>query len=433
MINQVVPNYAHGAYSEFSQPKQGWYLTPQKNMEDEKKKHKYGKTIVFSALAVGFGTMLLMKGSLPKKTSIYLEKLKIKLEQKIERGSKFAGLYKKTVNTINSFIQKTQSINNITSLKDILVQKLMYSNKYTKKVHKGITKFFNRISRKTVNSSYEKTGKKIAEFNEYILSLNERILKEHPNDNSIKNTINSINSGVNRANCSYNNGFGVQARTLRLSETEDATKDLFDYMWNASYNDIKNFRSKNMYQTFIADEKMSPFKKALAEKTSNEKRLFMEEISKIMEEYKKILPENEYSKLKAKLKSIEKSLDNSIKTETLKYPDKARDLKLGSAPTDILSILFAIGTVGWFLGKSKDNDERISASVKYGIPAIGAISTSLYCTTRLISGGKSLAFGLLSGWLMNRLGTQIDNLRKKYYVDLSLKDRSILKEQSVKE
>ena len=145
--------------------------------------------IVFSALAVGFGTMLLMKGSLPKKTSIYLEKLKIKLEQKIERGSKFAGLYKKTVNTINSFIQKTQSINNITSLKDILVQKLMYSNKYTKKVHKGITKFFNRISRKTVNSSYEKTGKKIAEFNEYILSLNERILKEHPNDNSIKNTI----------------------------------------------------------------------------------------------------------------------------------------------------------------------------------------------------------------------------------------------------
>ena len=115
-----------------------------------------------------------------------------------------------------------------------------------------------------------------------------------------------------------------------------------------------------------------------------------------------------------------KSLDNSIKTETTNYVDKARDLKLGSAPTDIISILGTVGTVGWFLGKSKDKDDRISSSLKYGIPAIGAIATSLLCTAKLVAGGKSIAIGLVSGWAMSKLGTIIDNTRKKYKLDISI-------------
>ena len=95
-------------------------------------------------------------------------------------------------------------------------------------------------------------------------------------------------------------------------------------------------------------------------------------------------------------------------------------MKLGSAPTDVLSILATVGTVGWFLGKSKDKDERISAGLKYGIPAIGAIATSLYCTARLISGGKAMAFGLLSGWIMNKMGVIVDDTRKKFDVGISI-------------
>ena len=141
------------------------------------------------------------------------------------------------------------------------------------------------------------------------------------------------------------------------------------------------------------------------------------------------MPRKEYLKLKSQVQKAVNSLDKSIETETIKYYDKARDLKLGAAPTDVLSILGTVGAVGWFLGKSKNKDERISASLQYGIPAVGAIATSLYCTARLISGGKALLFGLLSGWVINKAGVIVDNTRKKYSLDISLENKTIVKPQ----
>ena len=95
-------------------------------------------------------------------------------------------------------------------------------------------------------------------------------------------------------------------------------------------------------------------------------------------------------KLKSHVNSAVKSLDKSIDIETVQYFDKARDLKLGSAPTDVLSIIFTAGAVGYYLNKAESKDDKYSVSLKYGIPAIGAIATSLYSTARLVAGGKRL-------------------------------------------
>ena len=153
------------------------------------------------------------------------------------------------------------------------------------------------------------------------------------------------------------------------------------------------------------------------------------ELQEILTAYKSILPRNEYLKLKSKVQSAVKSLDKSIDTETIQYFDKARDLKLGSAPTDVLSILAAVGAVGYYLGHAENKDEKTSVSLKYGIPAIGAIATSLYCTARLVSGGKAILFGLLSGWAMNKAGVLVDDTRKKYSVDISFKNKTLVKSQ----
>ena len=61
-----------------------------------------------------------------------------------------------------------------------------------------------------------------------------------------------------------------------------------------------------------------------------------------------------------------KNLDKSIKIETDDFISKVRDLALGSAPTDVLTILGGLGTLGYYLGKSKDSDERVSI-VRSGI------------------------------------------------------------------
>ena len=148
-----------------------------------------------------------------------------------------------------------------------------------------------------------------------------------------------------------------------------------------------------------------------------------------MTAYKSLLPRKEYLKLKSKVQSAIKSLDKSIDIETNQYFDKARDLRLGSAPTDVLSILITGGAVGYYLNKAENKDEKYSVALKYGIPAIGAVATSLYCTARLVSGGKAMLVGLLSGWIMNKIGEAVDNTRKKYSLDISLINKTLIKSQ----
>lgn len=138
------------------------------------------------------------------------------------------------------------------------------------------------------------------------------------------------------------------------------------------------------------------------------------ELQEILTIYKKLLPESEYQKIKALTYKTIKSFDNSIDMETDRLFDKRRDFKIGSAPMDALSVLTSLGIVGWGLTKADSKQERISVSLKYGIPVVGAVATSLYCTARLVAGGKALILGLLSGMLINKVGVGADNVIKKY-------------------
>ncbi len=538
MINQVLPaNIADKkAFKDFAQPQNGYYInTPvaeqeTRNLEEEQKKksHKYGKTIVSGALIVGFGTLALFSGGLNKGVVKLLNKLKIKLEQKTSKDGQFKNFYRFALRRVNSFIEKSGSINNFTTLKDVACQRLMWGKKgdriFTRKIHEGITNFFDGISRKTVNSSYAKTHKKFASLNEYFSTLNEQILRQNPNDDAVKAVIQGVEAKIVKINTNFEKGFGLNARNERLREIHSATDGLFDFFWDASFKDVRNFKSKNMWQTFIAEDYMLPAKMKLANKTSvlrqaithdivdnykatkkaldniqkfinpadsatndilaelrknlnsykklsgdnelvqrnvlnkeisaNLKKLSdcygrkskefgynseavnsiasyvaevedviakssKGELQEILTIYKKYLPRKEYLKLKSQVESAIKSLDNSIDIETVQYVDKARDLRLGSAPTDVLSIVGTVGAVGYYLNKADGKDEKISASLKYGIPAIGAIATSLYSTARLISGGKSMAFGIVSGMIISKIGEAVDNLRKKYALDVS--------------
>ena len=541
MINQVLSvNTAQTrAFSNFSQPKNGYYINAPFNEEEKKENnHKLGKTIAISALVVGFGTLAVLSGGLNKGTAKLLNRWKLKLQQKMAKGSRFKNFYRFTAGKIDTFLAKTESINNFTTLKDVAFQRLMWgkdgSRSFTRKIHEGVTKFFDRISRKTVNSSYSNTYDKFAGLTEYFASVNEKVLSRRGNDPKYANIIENINRRIATVNTNLDKGFGINARNERLKEIQKASDGLFEFFWDASLSDVRNFKSKNMWQSFIAEDYLIPAKLQLGNKAgllrqaithdindnykatikaldniqkfvnpsdmstndilnclrnnlnkykklsgkeeivqrnelnkeiiTNLRKLgdnFTEmsskynynsdaakaiskyvseveniisksskgELQEILTLYKGILPRSEYLKLKAKVNSAIKSLDKSIDIETIQYFDKARDLKLGSAPTDVLSILGAVGAVGYYLNKAESKDDKYSVSLRYGIPAIGAIATSLYCTARLVSGGKAMLFGLLSGWAMNKAGVVVDDARKKYSLDVSLHNREILKPQ----
>ncbi len=138
-------------------------------------------------------------------------------------------------------------------------------------------------------------------------------------------------------------------------------------------------------------------------------------LQEILTIYKKILPREDYQKLKTHVNKTVKHIDRAITKETDNFFDMNRDLKLGSAPTDILSILAAIGAVGIGLSKSENKDQQKSVLLRAGIPAIGAIATSLYFSASLVSGGRSMLYGAISGLAISKAGAMLDNYRKEHF------------------
>lgn len=175
------------------------------------------------------------------------------------------------------------------------------------------------------------------------------------------------------------------------------------------YENLKN----NSLENFADSGKLNA---ALAEldgikaNISNYKQGIVEDILTI---YKNLLPEKEYKRVKEVYIDSVKSLDKSIKLETEDFTNKLRDLTMGSAPTDMLTMVGSLGVLGYHLGKSDNNDQRTSIALKYGFPAIAGIAVSLYCNAKLFAGSKALIVGSISTWLLNRIGTSSDEYIKK--------------------
>ena len=137
-------------------------------------------------------------------------------------------------------------------------------------------------------------------------------------------------------------------------------------------------------------------------------------VDEALEIYKHILPKQQYEEVAKVYKSGVEQLDESIMIETESFVNKLRDLTMGSAPTDMLTVIGALGTLGYQLGKSDNGDQRTSIALKYGIPAIAGIGVSFYSNAKLYAGSKGLIIGSISSLLLNRIGIFADELLKKY-------------------
>lgn len=137
-------------------------------------------------------------------------------------------------------------------------------------------------------------------------------------------------------------------------------------------------------------------------------------VEEMLDIYKQLLPESDYKTVEKFYNEGVKNLDKSIKIETDDFISKVRDLALGSAPTDVLTILGGLVTLGYYLGKSKDNDERTSISLKYGFPAIAGLGVSLYGNAKLFAGTKAMALGFGSSLILGKIGNFLDKKLKDY-------------------
>ena len=536
-------NVTNNPFLEFNSTKNGYYFLPSYiatrndsfqaqtvQKQKEKKEKHLGKTIAFSALGVGAGILFLMRG-LPKNAYKTLEKWSQKLENKLAKQrksgqvGKLEEFYTFTLNKLNSFIGKAQSINNFVAVKDITFKKLMYKNKITQKIHEKITGVYEKIGRRTVNKSYDKAKSKLYGMFQTFEDYDDRILKNNKNntekieDKTVQEWLDEIEKLKTKIRRTWNANYGARTREDRYSKIKDGMKNLTDEVWEATAGNLNNLSKKEMYESFIAEDKLSAKKlklmtdtlssryvitrdiddiykstvdvvdsmtsfiktrdkssrdiiknlrlkledwKKLSGKEEMSKRTSLhEEINTLLKQlsssikdnstygynpetvklleanineignimgksgkgalqeiytiYKKLLPREDYIKLKSSTSRNIKYLDDAISKETNSFFDMMRDLTMGSAPTDILSILGAIGAIGIGLSKAENKDQQNTVLLKAGIPAVGAIATSLYFSASLVSGGKAMMYGALSGLAISKLGSMLDDYRKKHF------------------
>lgn len=499
------------------------FLAEEEN--DKKAKRKSISAMTVATLVTVF-TFILMSRNSQKNINKLLNKIKDHLEEKsahtlYKDSKKRKNFYEFSIRRINFFIKKSESINNITSLKDILFMKLMYKTEPTKKIHQLISNYFEEISKKTVDKSYENTKKRFDEMYKIFDELDDFILKNSADEKvdfkgkeyTKKELVEMARDSRELTKMSVDTFMNDEARKNRYDYIKSVTNSLYSTFWEASFKNFwsKNnkFKNKEMWQTFIAAEQIKGNKTQLATWSSyirnaisytkndevsniyeyvkaiddiipihdtegieitnklkwfakntevfeNNKELFFKELEKLenhkivcnydskteqtLDEYKKTnieliqrqIKDNQPGALQDMLavyykvapfelektgalmsvKKAVKSFDETVDLECVEMFDKVRDLRLGSAPTDVLTVLFSFITLSLGLGHAKDRDKKVSVMLKSGIPIIGALATAMYSATKLVSGGKSLALGILSGIVLNRLGIIAENIHK---------------------
>ena len=125
---------------------------------------------------------------------------------------------------------------------------------------------------------------------------------------------------------------------------------------------------------------------------------------------KALLPRNEYLKIRRQVYKTSEQLNKVTNAEGDLYFDKLRDITLGSALTDItFGMVSPLAMMGVVIAADDTAKERISSTLKLGIPLLGGIATSTAFLFMLASGGRAMALSALSGLILNRLGTLADN------------------------
>lgn len=478
------------------------------------------------ALMLATFSLLFFSSGVQRKTKKQLELLKEYLDTKqgryfFDEKNLKVSFYEYASRKVNSFINKAECINNINSLKDLLFMRVMYKTPTTRFIHKKISKCFEFLSRNTIFKSYQnvqksfnKTYKKFDMLDDYILKHHAKEIVEFNGKRITKGElVEQARDKRSFVRLVVDTFISKYAQDERYAFMEKTTSPLYSEIWNLSFKDFwtKNnkFKRKEMWQTFIAAEKIKVNKtdltnnialarnilsysdaekkayisvyidnlnsiipandvvgidainrlkwyikddsllkdnmasfsedlsrlekhkfktnfdseaeqKLLKDKNANIKQIrnMIKEdapgdIEKMVEIYRKIAP-IELSKSGA-LRSLKKSVNKFDKTVSLEAGelfDKLRDLEIGSAPTDVLTIIFSIVPIIYALCKSKNQEERASILLKSGIPTAGAVAVTLYSTARLVSGTKSLLLGFVSGIVLSGIGEAIHHYRK---------------------
>lgn len=380
-------------------------FVPEPKSEEKKKSHKTMIRVGSTVLVLSAFVALLN----PKFSSALVNKLKTKSTNagnKAKFDNSFWGKWNKfKEKSLNGITNTIQVLNNLNSAKDEFVQKLCSKTTITKKVHQGITKGFDKISRQTIYSKYDKVNHKINLLSEIIKDYKKRLT---PAEQIVLEQKLAEIEKVQE----YFRKTQIQSR-LQAQETlmGDLEKDVIAKMKQYK-NDVFDGKNKKDIFNFWAEDALMPQRNRLEQDgmavidkligDGKAQKGAYKEIAEILEPH---LKDDEKRAFEDTVKKTKKLLKNANHSECVEYFDKKRDLMLGSAPTDVLTAIGSLIASGIAIGVADSKEDRISRTISGALPVIAGLGVSTALTALLYSGGKGMALGAASSMILSGLGS----------------------------
>lgn len=162
--------------------------------------------------------------------------------------------------------------------------------------------------------------------------------------------------------------------------------------------------------------------KALDDIKASLKNIKSGDTENMMEILEQVLEPETYEKMiKPGLIRSQKALNKACSMEMYDTVDKLRDINCGSAATDFMTAIMSTILLGIYTAQAENNDERVSVGLTTGLPIMSTVGTNLFGAINQISGGKSMAFSLGTGFVTKFI---CDGLNKIYRNSKGLDDKA---------
>lgn len=172
----------------------------------------------------------------------------------------------------------------------------------------------------------------------------------------------------------------------------------------------------------ILDFKINEMKSVLE---NTEQKGTIEDILQLLNSSLKTQSPQEYAKAKVLTTEIRRATNKAFESE-LKLYDKFAEYNVGSAPTDVLGLLLPVGVAGYAISKGQNKDEKVSATLKAGIPIVGGVATTFVATAKMMTNIQGLFLGAITGFLLNALGSKVDEHYKEYQKNQTFVQKAIV-------
>ncbi len=402
------------------------------SQEQPQEKNKKSKKALIASLSLGVAGAATLLGVLTN-TRGWNKKVAKILKENFKDGDEIFNLtkLKETIQASakdKKVIKLSNFMNNMANFKDCYILPILEKIPGLKQFAKKTSDIYKQTGVKMTQGAYKHADNAYMAFDakikkvldtlddneireqiEKLIQKRNEIIKKRFTPNSVQKFVDGVESGritdIEKIMDNVGDGKGI-CRTVRSN-----FNNLIRRAVKSKGKDVDGFGN------FIAEDLI----KAQKEKFISPLRDAKNQINKLDKQILELLESScgeeyllKHSQNIAKSRSdAARALNNAIRTEANDLFDKMRDVKIGSAPTDILSMAGTAGLMGVYLAQAEDKDQRVEVALTTGVPlGLGMIATT-FATMKMYAGIKSLTFGAITTFIANTIGKVINKQYQK--------------------